>query len=76
MLDNSTTQGKQDHPADLVLALSQNTIALRNFMNFSQDVKNRYILFINEAENPETRKRRIDRVVEYSINNVKPGISG
>ena len=69
-----TTKGVQEQPADLVMALSKNTIALRNFKNFSQGMQNRYILYINEAKKPETRKRRIKRVVENAFNNIKPGM--
>lgn len=69
-----TTQGIMNQPADLVVALSKNTIALRNFKNFSQGLKNRYILYINDAKKPETRVRRINKIVELSLNNVKPGI--
>jgi uncharacterized protein YdeI (YjbR/CyaY-like superfamily) len=41
---------------------------------FARGYQNQYILRIEDANQLETRKRRISKVVERSIKNLKPGV--
>jgi uncharacterized protein YdeI (YjbR/CyaY-like superfamily) len=51
-------------PKDLLQALSKNKTALNNFQNLSRTYKHMYIVWVERAKLPETRKRRIKSVVE------------
>ncbi|MFH1391689.1 MAG: YdeI/OmpD-associated family protein [Candidatus Diapherotrites archaeon] len=60
-------------PADLEKALSKNKKALGNFEKFAPSNKRHYIWWIEEAKRPETRERRIKRVIGFSKENKKLG---
>ena len=71
------TYGKkmnQDIPADLEEALKQDEKAYVNFLNFAPGYRKSYIYYINDAKREDTRKRRIQRVVERASQNIKPGM--
>ena len=61
-------------PDDLLEALSGNKEAKENFEKFAPGYRNQYMLWIDDAKTPETRKRRINAVVVRSGMNKKPGI--
>jgi uncharacterized protein YdeI (YjbR/CyaY-like superfamily) len=58
-------------PVDLKAALKKNKKAYDNFMNFAPGYMKMYILWIDDAKKPETRARRIQRVVGFARENKK-----
>lgn len=58
-------------PADLRQALKHDKKAYDNFMNFAPGYKKMYILWVDDAKKPETRARRIQRVVRFARANKK-----
>ncbi|UCC11496.1 MAG: YdeI/OmpD-associated family protein [candidate division WOR-3 bacterium] len=58
-------------PVDLKEALKKKKKAYDNFMNFAPSYKAMYIYWINDAKKPETRARRILRVVGFAEANKK-----
>jgi uncharacterized protein YdeI (YjbR/CyaY-like superfamily) len=61
-------------PSDLKKALTKNKKALMNFKNFAPSYKRLYIRWINTAKKQKTKEKRIARVVEWSVQNQKPGM--
>jgi len=61
-------------PDDLLDALKKNEKALKNFISFTQSSRRMYIEWLNSAKKPETRLRRINRIIELSEKNIKPGM--
>ena len=53
-------------PVDLLKALKKNTQAYENFMQFAPGYRRTYVRYINDAKKPETRTRRIQRVVGFA----------
>jgi len=64
----------KDIPKDLMEALSSNKIAYTNFMNFAPSYQRTYVFWIQFSKKEETRKRRIQKVVEFAEQNIKPGM--
>jgi uncharacterized protein YdeI (YjbR/CyaY-like superfamily) len=64
----------RDIPDDLAFALSKNPLAGENFKNFAPSFRSTYIAWIERARRPQTRIRRIEKVVQNSLKNQKPGI--
>lgn len=60
---------------DLLAELTKNKRALGNFNNFPQSARRIYIEWLNSAKRPETRIRRIARIIELSEKNIKPGMN-
>ena len=58
-------------PADLKVALKKSEKAYDNFMNFAPSYKAMYIYWVEDAKKPETRARRIKRVVGFAEANKK-----
>ncbi|MCA9485384.1 MAG: YdeI/OmpD-associated family protein, partial [Nanoarchaeota archaeon] len=56
---------------DLLSALSKNPMALNNFNSLSRSAKFMYIVQIEKAKLPETRKRRIEKTVD-AMKSLKP----
>jgi uncharacterized protein YdeI (YjbR/CyaY-like superfamily) len=71
---DNRADGDPDIPDELLQALSSNKKALNNFMNFSQSVRRIYIEWLKSAKRPETTVRRINKIVELSEKNIRPGI--
>ena len=65
---------KQIIPEDLVKALSNDDLAYTNFKKLAPSYQNSYIYYINDAKREDTRKRRIQKVVECASKNIKPGM--
>ena len=58
-------------PPDLKAALGKNKAAGRNFKNFAASYQKMYIWYILSAKKPETRQRRIKKVVALAAQNKK-----
>lgn len=60
-------------PAELEQALHKNLKALENFNKFADSYRTMYIGWVLDAKTEQTRRRRIEQVVERSAANIKPG---
>lgn len=69
--DAYTNKIRERLPPDLKKALLQNKRAWNNFHGFANTYRNMYIGWINSAKTDETRKKRINKVVEQSMQNKK-----
>jgi len=69
-----TSRRPPEVPSDLVEALRASPVAYENFMGFSNSARLMYSYWVGDAKRPETRARRIARVVELSLQNIRPGI--
>jgi uncharacterized protein YdeI (YjbR/CyaY-like superfamily) len=58
-------------PDDLKTVLQKNHTAARNFKKFAPSYQKMYIWYILSAKRPDTRKRRIKKVVELAAQNKK-----
>jgi len=61
-------------PLDLKKALSQNKVAISNFMRFAPSYRKNFIGWIESAKREETRQKRIDETVGMAERNEKPGM--
>jgi uncharacterized protein YdeI (YjbR/CyaY-like superfamily) len=66
-----TNKIKDELPADLLEALKKDIKAINNFKLFANTYQNMYIGWVNSAKSFETRKKRIDKVVEQARINKK-----
>ncbi|MDH4271195.1 MAG: YdeI/OmpD-associated family protein [Candidatus Aminicenantes bacterium] len=66
-----TNKARERIPSDLKAALSKNNEAWDNFRKFANTYRNMYIGWVVSAKTGETRKKRIDRVVEQASRNKK-----
>ena len=66
-----TNKDKERMPSDLRKALVKDYRAWGNFQNFANTYRNMYIGWVNGAKTDITRKKRIDKVVEQSLQNKK-----
>ncbi len=70
--DNAYTNKIRDEvPVDLKKALRQDLTAWNNFQGFANTYRNMYIGWVISAKTTETRKRRIEKVVEQAIRKKK-----
>jgi uncharacterized protein YdeI (YjbR/CyaY-like superfamily) len=69
-------RGKPRMPADLGAALQGVPEAWSHFRTWGNSFQANYIHWVLDAKRPETRKRRIQRVVERARQNKRPGIEG
>lgn len=67
-----TSKERLDIPEDLLKALKQNSEAWSNFKVFSNSAKLRYVYWIENAKQEETRRRRIAEVIKKAAQNIKP----
>lgn len=58
-------------PEDLLLAFSQNKLALENYNNFSPSYRKSYLYWLNQAKREETRKVRIAEIISLCEQNIK-----
>jgi uncharacterized protein YdeI (YjbR/CyaY-like superfamily) len=72
---DNRADGPPEIPPDLMQGLESSRKALGNFMNFSPSSRKIYIEWLNSAKRPETREKRIARIIDYSERNIKPGIT-
>jgi uncharacterized protein YdeI (YjbR/CyaY-like superfamily) len=59
-------------PDDLKKALTKNTSAKANFESFNDSVKRQILFWIKSAKRPETRIKRIEKVIILAAENKKP----
>ncbi len=70
--DGSYTNLKPDEvPADLLAALAKDKRALHNFQGFANSYRNMYIYWVTSTKTDETRRKRIEKVVEQALKNKK-----
>lgn len=58
-------------PEDLMLHLKKSKAALANFQKYAYTYRKEYVQWVEEAKREETRKKRIEQVVERSLENKK-----
>lgn len=61
-------------PDDFKKLLQANEPAWGNFCAFAKSYQNTYLYWINDAKRPETRERRMKKVLERALKNLKPGM--
>jgi uncharacterized protein YdeI (YjbR/CyaY-like superfamily) len=66
-----TNKIKEAMPSDLKKALMKDKRAWENFQRFANSYRNMYIDWVNAAKTDETRRRRIKKTVEQSLQNKK-----
>ena len=66
--------GNPEIPEDLMRELSKNKTAFDNFMNFTISSRRLYIEWLHSSRKPETRIRRIAKIVGFAEKNLKPGM--
>lgn len=66
-----TSKFRMHVPDELNKALEQNPLAKQNFIHFANTYNNMYIGWIMAAKTETTRKKRIEKVVKNSENNIK-----
>ena len=59
---------------ELKRALEKDAVAARNFESFAKSYRLMYAGWVAEAKTAETRRRHIEKVVQRSRRNLKPGI--
>ncbi len=59
-------------PDDLKQFLEQNTIANKNFENFSNSTKKSILFWISNAKRTQTRANRIQKTIDSAMNNKNP----
>ncbi len=69
-----TSKDKLEIPEDLLSALKTNTIAFKNFNNFSPSNQQNYIGWVLSAKRRETIEKRITAVIDRCTKNLKPGM--
>jgi uncharacterized protein YdeI (YjbR/CyaY-like superfamily) len=72
---NNRKDGIPVIPDDLTSELKKNMKAFNNFNNFTQSSQRMYIDWLNSAKKPETRLRRISKIIGLSEKNIKPGMN-
>jgi uncharacterized protein YdeI (YjbR/CyaY-like superfamily) len=70
----TTTRREYDMSDEMKKALMSNRFAWKNFQNFTKSAQNLYIFWVNLAKREETKKKRIQLVLERSKKNQPPGI--
>jgi uncharacterized protein YdeI (YjbR/CyaY-like superfamily) len=65
---------KPEMPVDLLEALKMNLKAYENFMKFAPGHQTTYIHWLNSAKREETKKSRIEKIINFALLNQKPGM--
>jgi uncharacterized protein YdeI (YjbR/CyaY-like superfamily) len=68
------SDGEPEIPEDLLKALKKNKKALNYFTGFPASARRIYIAWMKDARRPETRERRIAKIVVFAEKNQKPGM--
>ena len=58
-------------PEDLQAAFDLNPLAFENYQNFSRGYRKSYLSWLKQAKREETRKKRIEKIIEYCDQNLK-----
>jgi uncharacterized protein YdeI (YjbR/CyaY-like superfamily) len=56
-------KSKLEMPEELEIILSENSVLTQNFTNLTPFKQREYIEFISEAKKPETRQKRIEKII-------------
>ncbi|KYC48515.1 MAG: hypothetical protein AMQ74_01594 [Candidatus Methanofastidiosum methylothiophilum] len=59
-------------PIDLEKAFSQNETAYKNFNEFKNPIKKAILYWVISAKRPETRKKRIEKIIATASENTNP----
>jgi uncharacterized protein YdeI (YjbR/CyaY-like superfamily) len=74
LIYDNRSDGDPAIPDDLSDALSHNRQSYKNFMNFPTSARRLYIEWLNSAKRTETRVRRIEKIINLSAKNIRPGM--
>ena len=74
LIYDNRSSGEPDVPDDLSNELGRNNKAYENFKNFPQSSRRIYVEWLKSAKRPETRAARINKIVEFSEKNIRPGM--
>jgi uncharacterized protein YdeI (YjbR/CyaY-like superfamily) len=66
--------GIPEVPDDLMTGLTKNKNALENFNNFPPSARRIFTEWLNSAKRPETRIKRIERIIGWAEKNARPGM--
>ena len=69
-----TTQDNYIMSAEMKKVLMSDKEAWKNFQNFGKSYQNTYIFWVNYAKREETKKKRIQLVLERAKKNIPPGL--
>ena len=58
-------------PEDLLEAFHQNKLAFDNYHNFSPSYRKNYLYWLNLAKGAETRRKRIEEIIQLCAQNIK-----
>ncbi|MEC3908320.1 YdeI/OmpD-associated family protein [Tamlana sp. 2201CG12-4] len=58
-------------PKDLQVAFDKNPHAFENYQDFSKGYRKGYLSWLFSAKREDTRKKRIDQIIELCANNIK-----
>lgn len=58
-------------PDDLQKAFDSDSQSFENYQNFARGQRKSYLYWLNQAKREETRKRRIDEIVQLCKANIK-----
>jgi uncharacterized protein YdeI (YjbR/CyaY-like superfamily) len=75
LIYENRTDGNPVMPDDLGEALNKNKKANNNFLNFPLSARRMYLEWLKSAKREETRTRRINKIIELSEKNIRPGIN-
>jgi uncharacterized protein YdeI (YjbR/CyaY-like superfamily) len=64
----------EEIPDDLTASLEKDKTAFNNFINFPPSARRTYVYWLNSAKKDDTRKRRLERIVENAGKNIRPGL--
>jgi uncharacterized protein YdeI (YjbR/CyaY-like superfamily) len=70
----NSSDGEIEIPDDLMEGLKSNNKAINNFLNFPGSARRLYLLWLNNAKRPETREKRIMKIIDRSEKNIRPGM--
>ena len=58
-------------PKDLQNAFDKDKAAFKNYKRFSRTYQKSYLYWLNQAKRDETRKKRIQQIIELCAKNIK-----
>jgi len=70
----TTSRGEHEMSAEMKKVLMSDRQAWKNFQNFGKRYQNTYIFWVNYAKREETKKKRMQIVLERAKKNLPPGI--
>ena len=70
----TTSRGDYEMSEEMKKVLMSDKEAWKNFQNFGKSYQNTYIFWVNYAKREETKKKRIQLVLERAKKNIPPGL--